>query len=85
MFKVKDECIEIVEQVDRILRKYKVNKDDRDTIKDIIETSYYKLSDAYACGRVLERMLSDNGINYDLKQYLEMHMEEMEKFPFDIN
>lgn len=81
----KDKCLYELERMNDILNDYNVSDEDKNVLNDMIKGVFYELSDAYASGRVLERIMNENSVEYDLKRYIELKMEEIEKFPFDID
>lgn len=81
----KDKCLYELERMNDILNDYNVSDKDKNVLNDIIKGAFYELSDAYASSRVLERIMDENSVEYDLKRYIELKMEEIEKFPFDID
>ena len=79
---VNSEYLEKIEEIKEILNARNLTKEEKEFICNTIENVYYRLSEAYASGRTLERILENNSINIDLTEYINIRMEEMEKFPF---
>lgn len=82
MKEVKDEYLDIIEEVNNTLEKYNIDIEDKQFITNVIESAYYRLSEAYASGRTLEKILEKNNIDIDLSEYINIRMEEIEKYPF---
>lgn len=79
-----DVCKLELEEMDTILDKYKVSKEDKENLKGMLIEAYFQASEAAKGGRVLERILEDNGYELKLPEYIEIEREEALKYPFKV-
>lgn len=75
-----DVCKLELEEMEEILNKYNVSKEDKKELKGMLTEAYFQLSRAYASARVLEKHAG----NINLQEYMKEQMEEEQKYPFDI-
>ncbi len=84
-----DVCKAEVAEVRKILKKYKVNKEDTNIIIGALKEAYYQFHEVCAGGRAMDRILgeilSDDCYKEMFPYYMELKAEEDKKFPFDID
>lgn len=73
-----------LEEMESILDKYNVSKEDKENLKDMVIESYFQASETARSGRVLENILKENNVEYTLKEYIAKSAEENKKYPFDV-
>ena len=83
-FTIKEVCKAELEELNEILAKSNVSKEDKEKIRDMIIEPYFQLSEANASGRVLENIISENNIIVTIQDYEKRLIEEKKKFPFDL-
>lgn len=77
---IKEVCELEVEELKEILSKYDISKEDKEEIEDMIQEGYFQAHQLARGGRVLERLLEENNIKVDMKRYLQLDIEEQEKY-----
>lgn len=85
---INDVCKLEVKEAKEILEKYKVSDFDVEAITDMIKEAYYQFSRSATCGRAVERLLEEmtgKKCQDYFQRYMELNMEEAEKFPFDVD
>lgn len=77
---LKQICELEVEELKAILSKYDMFEEDKEEIENMVQEGYFQAHQLARGGRVLERLLKENNIEIDMKRYLQLDIEEREKF-----
>lgn len=60
---IKDVCELETQEASEILKKYKVPREERKIVIDMIEQAYYMLTQSYDVAAILEKKLEELGVN----------------------